>query len=460
MDKNQQEHNEINSDIEPLINKKSQELKLYWYRWYILLQFALFSLLQTWASSMWSPIVRSVEASMNFSQHDFDLLADWSVIGVMCFIPVNMWMLVKYGMRVAVVSGMFCVFLGCGIKCLPLPTDQLKYAIHAGQILNGIGGSPVLSAPTYISNTWFPARERVFATGAMMMLGNLGGTAGYMLGPYLVEQPNNSSGLNGTSNVKAMVKEIKTYLYINFGFAFVVFFMMVTFFPSKPPSPPSASAAAIRLNFLDGLKKLLRKRTYWVNVVVFSMVVGSFYAWIGIMPLLYTDKASQKVIGMIGAITGVLGTVVGIAYSWLADRVKRYMSIMLIVTIILSFVAALYLVIMTMGWIDASPFCFTIGGLWASVLFLGTLIFAVQPIAMEIAAETAFPVSEGTSNYILMWFTMVVNVIFFSSLNLVSDQKVSLYMLLGFIGAALPLLYFTIPHSTPRLELDESEANT
>uniref|UniRef100_H2Y691 Uncharacterized protein n=1 Tax=Ciona savignyi TaxID=51511 RepID=H2Y691_CIOSA len=136
------EESSNNNDIlQPLLKVKSGSgcnMQTYWYRWYILLQFSLFAFIQTLVSNMWSPIVQSTEVSLNFTSHDFDLLANWGVIGVLCFIPLNMWLLVQYGMRLAVVSGMFFVFIGCGIKCLPWSIHQLKYIIHIGQICNGI----------------------------------------------------------------------------------------------------------------------------------------------------------------------------------------------------------------------------------------------------------------------------------------------------------------------------------
>ena len=46
--------------------------------------------------------------------------------------------------------------------------------VHLGQVFNGIGGCPVMGCAPFLSNTWFPFRDRVLATGIMLLGGSLG----------------------------------------------------------------------------------------------------------------------------------------------------------------------------------------------------------------------------------------------------------------------------------------------
>ena len=46
--------------------------------------------------------------------------------------------------------------------------------IHAGQILNGLGGCVVMAAPPLLSNIWFPPHERITATGVSTLMNYIG----------------------------------------------------------------------------------------------------------------------------------------------------------------------------------------------------------------------------------------------------------------------------------------------
>ncbi|XP_076824635.1 solute carrier family 49 member 4 homolog isoform X1 [Clavelina lepadiformis] len=431
--------------------------RVYWYRWYVLLLFILFWIILTGSTALWSPINVSTERALGFQKSDFDLIANWGVVGAVIFLPVGLWLLMKFGLRTVVVSGASLGLVGAGLRCLPLG-ENLKYAIHVGQILTGIGGSAVMGVAPYISSAWFPCKERVFATGLMLLSGNLGGSVVYVLGPYLVEVPHNSS--NSSSDTTTIRCEILNYMYLNFGMIAFVFLLMLIYFPSKPPSPPSHSAALIRLDFVTSIKSLIRNRTYWAIVIIFDGVVGSFMAWWGIMPVLYADKEiSETTSGWIGAALVLFGTIVGSAIGRLADAVPSHRTKVFLITLVLSYISCLYIVVMSLNWIPVIPFKFSEIGLWVSSMIAGVSVYALQPVAMEMALDVAYPVGEGVAGYVLMWITMLMNVIFFSVLTVVKNQDTAFYMMFAFLTSALPFAFFAIPKTYQRLNIDINVAD-
>ena len=53
--------------------------------------------------------------------------------------------------------------------------------------------------------------------------------------------------------------EVSTILYCEAGIVFLLFLIMVLYFPDSPPSPPSVTATVKRQNFMKGIRHILTK---------------------------------------------------------------------------------------------------------------------------------------------------------------------------------------------------------
>nr|XP_039267323.1 solute carrier family 49 member 4 homolog isoform X2 [Styela clava] len=420
---------------------------------------------------------------------DYDLLSNWAPIGIMTTMPFFIWLINNKGARLSVIFGGTLVAMGTGLRCIPLPSSTWKYFIHAGQLLSAIAGCPVLGAAPLISNTWFPPNERVFATSCMVLIGNIGNAASFLIGPAIVNRPNNCTGgqnlsttthatytdrnevmtnvtlapivpLTTTScsdNTEEMRKQIKYYLYGEFAIAVLILVSIVISFQNKPDVPPSVSAGIERLDILAGLKTLSKKYSFWVVTISFALACGAFYGWFGIVTVLMTPhNVSETEVGNVAFVMTICGSVLGILTGWFADRIKGKLKWLLFSCYIIMAVVFLYLAIIILDWINVPPFKFTKAGFWVSFILFGSLSSVIQPLGMELTADIAYPVSEGTSISVVTWFIMLSMFIFLLILNSVPNQDISMYLVLIFTGLAAPFLAMSAKNENVRLELDKN----
>nr|XP_039268221.1 solute carrier family 49 member 4 homolog [Styela clava] len=444
--------------------------KKYWYRWYICFIFSLFGLLQGAVWNTWSPIDKSAECAIGFTQSNIDLLTNWGPITFLISMPFFMWLLDKYGLRLPIVLSAFFTALGTGLRSLPIPVNILKYFIHVGQMLNGIAGCAVMAAPPLLSNVWFPPEERVTATSITTLLNYMGTGVAYIIGPLMVQQPNHTgnasdlhgvylaSGCNSTSEEHAIRKEIMNLMYLEFGLSLLTFVCMLIFFPNKPPMPPSASASVGRMDFLEGVKALRYHRTFLVVALTFALTLGGYGGWTGVLSVIMSElpvPVSQDEAGRIGFFMTLAGCFFGLLVGWFADRFKGHIKVMIVVLFSIAFLGYLYYINMSQRWIKIKGFELSNVGLWIDCIIIGIAMNAAVPLGMEMGADAAYPTSEAISASVIVWF---FNLLSFTLLLVMqfTDAKLTNYLMLVFIGVSIPLLIFFSKEPRNRMQIDMS----
>lgn len=456
------------------------------YRWVILGVYAVLAFLQNAVWNTWGPISGSATKAIGFTQHDYEMLLNWGAIAILVAMPPFAWLMNTMGPRMPILAGGSLVFVGTVLRCLPLQPHVQKYVIHFGQLLNSIGGCPVLSAAPLISNIWFPSSERITATSCMLLLGNLGNGFSYLVGPAVVDGASNctvdSSGLdvaentmeNSTANATMQVhgdnkgcgeeitklrKQIGCLMYIECGFALAVLIMLFTLFKNMPDEAPSASAREERLGIWSGLKSLSKNVTYWIIVVAYCLVEGAYLGWYGLITVLYLPQGiSQVECGQVVFAMTVLGTACGIAVGWFADRLKGQMKWILFASVTALFFVFLYLMILLMRLLTGGPLAFSKGGVFVGTVMVGMLASSIEPVAAEMAADIGFPVNEGTSSSILAWFSNLFMFLFLLTLTLTKGEHVAYYLFLGFVGVAAPMIAFCTTNQNKRMNFDRDQS--
>ena len=66
-------------------------------------------------------------------------------------------------------------------------------------------------------------------------------------------------------------KEIDHYITFLAGPPIVLFILVILYFPSAPPNPPSETSQIERTALLQGTKDLLRNRSAWLTMIVFAV---------------------------------------------------------------------------------------------------------------------------------------------------------------------------------------------
>ena len=143
-------------------------------------------------------------------------------------------------------------------RCLPLWFTSLKgfnALTHLGSVLNGVAGPIAMSAPITISALWFPPNERTRATSIGQMFNALGVGVSYLLGNTIVSREE-----TGETEDRDAEPDIMILLSVYSGVSALIFIATLLYYPSKPPLPPSNTAAEERMNLTSGWLDLVRNK--------------------------------------------------------------------------------------------------------------------------------------------------------------------------------------------------------
>ena len=108
-----------------------------------------------------------------------------------------------------------------------------------------------MAAPIQISAAWFPPNERTRATGISQMANALGVGVSFFLSNLIVSKDDESL---------VSSDDIRTLLSVYSGVSWAIFLLVIVYFPSQAPTPPSISSQEERMSVVQGLKNIIRDR--------------------------------------------------------------------------------------------------------------------------------------------------------------------------------------------------------
>jgi len=389
-------------------------------RSWVLLLFCALSTSQGLAWLTFAPISKHVKRyySPNIDDVALTLLDAWGPIVYLPGAFLVMWMLTRpRGLRHVVLFSSTCSVLGSGIRVLSTidPADPWSVVfLHIGQILNAAVGPGVIGCPSLLSALWFTSRNSALATAAGVLSNNAGNALAYLIGPQLLP-----------------LLGMRWLLLGQFLFSLTIAAAAFTYFPHAPQRPQNATSVSLRCgaNSWEELEErsetanpvsvLLREIVAFLKVpsaallsLVYAWSSGSFVAWTSMLSIMLTNNAvnpeleSNKFIGWMTFGSTVAYIVGGILMSWMVDNYfSRRMKTVLMVNAMLSTLSAFVFMLATPSNLIANPEL-SLGriDILIVVAFCGLFNGAAAPIYYELAAEVAFPVSEGTSGNVLSFF--------------------------------------------------------
>ena len=252
---------------------ESADYTTYPRRWYILTIYAVNAslqvvfpqpiqmnmIVQACIFNTWGPIAQSAKLAFCWS----DAVVAWTgntmlLVGIFA-VPFSYSIINYSGLRTTVVwSGSGVLALGALVRCISMEGSIQQWTSLLCGALNGWASIMIECTLTVLSVKWFPAGERTTATGIVIATQMAGLVPPALLFPKLVAEPGPGQQ-NCTENTE-LAGEIRTQvsyiLYTEAALASVVFLAMVFYFPEAPPSPPSPSATAQRLNIREGLSNI------------------------------------------------------------------------------------------------------------------------------------------------------------------------------------------------------------
>ncbi len=358
-----------------------EEFRVYAYRWVIL---AVFMCVVVVNQLMWitfAPVTGSAAAFYKVSDLSIGLLSMiFMVVYIIVSIPAS-WVIDTYGFRVAV--GIGAVLTGVFGLIRGLAADHFTWVLIA-QTGIAIGQPFLLNALTTVAARWFPISERAVASGLGSLAMYLGIIIGMILTPYLVIQ----SGIGSTLLIYGIISMAAAVLFLIFA-------------KERPPTPACLPGQEERSMVFEGLKNMLRKKTYILLLVIFFIGLGVFNAvatWIE--EIVRPRGFSITQAGVAGGLMILGGLVGAVIISWLSDHYRRRVPFIL-----------LALSASCIG-LAGITFATNYNLLLASSFILGFFLLSAGPVGFQYGAEIAYPAPEGTSNGLLLMMGQISGIIF------------------------------------------------
>jgi sugar phosphate permease len=355
--------------------------KVYGYRWIIL---SVFMLAVAASQIMWitfAPI--TLEAS------DFYGVSDIKIgILSMCFMIVYLfvslpasWVIDKYGIRIGVgigvvLTGIFGLLRGLfSAHYNPVLLSQIGLAIGQPFLLNAI---------TKVAARWFPLKERATASGLATLSMYIGILGGMILTPNLI----------AGSSIVSMLRIYGVFSIV----AAIVFFIFIKERPLTAPCDPDQEERAL---VLDGLKRIFHFKDFNWLMLIFFIGLGVFNGvttWIE--NILSPRGFSALQAGTTGGLMIVGGIVGALILPILSDRYRKRIPFIL--------VSLAGSTLSLAGVTFASNYTLIL----ISGIAFGFFLLSSGPIGFQYGAEITYPVSEGTSNGLLILMGQISGIAF------------------------------------------------
>lgn len=356
-------------------------IRVYGYRWVILLLFALLNAVLQMHWVNFAPITGEAAQFYGVSPLDIGFLSMsfMLVYLVVCF-PAS-YVIDTYGIRIgigigAVLTGLFGLLKGL------YASDY--HMILLCQIGLAVAQPFILNAITKVGANWFPISERATAAGLATLSQFIGIILAMVLTPHLLKTYSMQSMLVIYGVVSAL--------------AAVVF---VAFMREAPPTPPSHVTECERFKVFEGLRHMLRQRDMLILLIIFFIGLGMFNAvttWIE--QILAPRGFGSEQAGLIGAMMMIGGIAGAITLPLLSDKLRRRKPFLLLA--IFGTIPGLVGLTFMTGYV----------ALLVSGFILGFFIMAAGPIGFQYGAEISYPAPESTSQGLILLSGQVSGVIF------------------------------------------------
>lgn len=379
-------------------NKSPPEIRLYPTRFVMLFLFCAYSM-----SNSFQWIQYSIINNIICTYYDVSAISvNWtSVVYMVVYIPLIIpatWLLEKYGLRAAVITGSLGTCIGSWVKCLSGSPEQFTITM-VGQTIVAMSQIFILGIPPQLAAVWFSDSE-VSRACAVGVFGNQVGIAlGFLIPPQVV--PN-------VADKNIVGYHLRMMFYCVAGFTSLIFLLIIIFFREKPACPPSKAQAAladVSSTYWKSMMNLIRNKNYVVLLITYGINVGVFYAISTLLNqvILVHFPGKEEDAGWMGVTIVIAGMFGSVVCGFVLDKTHRFKETTL----------ATY--VFSLAGMIAFTFSLRTDILWVMFLisgFLGFFMTGYLPLGFEFAAEITYPESEGTSSGLLNASAQVFGIIF------------------------------------------------
>jgi cyanate permease len=382
-----------------------KSMKLYGYRWFMLLVFMFIAGMTQLLWITFAPITGSAAQFFGTSDMSVGLLSMcFMVVYIIVVLPAA-WVIDTYGFRVAVGIGALLTAIFAMTRGI---FASSYWIVFASQIAIAIGQPFIIGSITKVAARWFPINERATAAGLGTLALYIGILAAMILTPGLTVK----YGIQGMLIIYGIVSVAAAITF-------------VVFAREKPPTPPCPPGHEERVLMFDGLKKMLRQKDFVLLLVIFFIGLGMFNSvstWIENIVRPRGFSISQA--GMLGGLMLIGGIVGAIVMPLFSDKYRKRKVFILV-----------SLIGLTPGLIGMTFFASYLPLLCSGFVF-GFFLLSAGPIGFQYGAEITYPAPEGTSNNLLLVMGQISGIVFIFGMDMLKapmtgSMTTSLLMLVG-----------------------------
>ncbi len=341
----------------------AQEIKVYGYRWVVLLLYMFISLIMQVFWICYAPITKVAAETLGVSDIQIGLLA---MLFMYIYIPLALpasWLIDTWGFKKAVSLGaiLMAVFgMMRGIFALDWTmTLVATIGLAVAQPL-------FLNSGTKLAANWFRLEQRATIIGIGGISTLLGIVIGQIATPILLE----ASDLSTTMLIYGVLAVVSALLFVLFA-------------KDHPPTPAGHEE---RVLMLDGLKHIFRMRDFYLLafvVFVINAIFNGISTWVEVFVRPKGLDISQA--GLIGGVLMIGGILGFLIFSSASDRLRKRKPVLMAGVLL----AIPFLVMM--AYVNG------FAALAVASFFLGLCVMGVIPVALQYATEICYPAPEGTS---------------------------------------------------------------
>ena len=261
------------------------------------------------------------------------------------------------------------------------------------------------------------------------MFNALGVGVSYLLGTLIVSEVTSEDAkhshdevskiineTNGAFNKEAVQSDIEILMYVYAGVSTVISLLIILYFPSQPPSPPSNSASEDRMGFMAGIKSLLFSKNAWLIMMTYSMSQGLVQMWQSSMVINLTSmdiEVSETWASTLGIVISFSAVAASIIIATFIDYFRKKMKLAIFILLCLSGLIFIFCTLITEGIISFSHFSSFKIVMYVLLVTGICLSCGCAPIAFEFCVELCYPVAEGTIGiWLTVWFN-ILSALFF-----------------------------------------------
>jgi MFS family permease len=342
---------------------EKKEIRVYGYRWVVLVVYILISIMMQVFWICYAPITGAAASELGVSDSAIGLLA---IIFMYIFIPLALpasWLIDTWGFKKSVGLGAVLMAIFGVLRGLYTQDYTLTLVMTLGI---AIAQPLLLNSQTKLVANWFRLEERATVMGIAGIFVLVGIAGGQIVTPLLLQ----ASSLHNTMMIYGIAGAVSALLFLLLG-------------RDHPPTPAGHEEKAL---MLDGLRHILRLRDVYLLAFLIFVIYAIFNGiatWVEVMVRprgLDLDQA-----GLIGGLLIIGGMVGFIIFSVASDSMRKRRPVLI------------------MGALASAPFLVLlayVNGFTALAVvsfLLGLCVMGGIPVALQYATEICYPAPEGTS---------------------------------------------------------------